>query len=107
MTISKMIAVSCVAVASIAGMASAQQVELTAAEQATASRACQVGMPLIPVESDYGYDTGEYALPLSEADGGVHSALIISAAVLRDIPECKVEIEAIEREERVANNQTS
>lgn len=90
----------------IAGPAFAEaKVHLTAAEQATVTDACRVGMPLIPVASDFGHETGEYALPLSEADGAVHSALIISETALRDIPECSAEIDAIA--EREGESETS
>lgn len=74
--------------------ASADKVELTSAEKAQVSQACKIGLPLIPVSSDYGHDTGEFALPLSESDGEVHTALIVSANDLKEIDECKAEITA-------------
>lgn len=74
--------------------ASADTVELTSAEKMQVSQACKIGLPLIPVSSDYGYETGEFALPISGQDGEVHSALIVTGAALQDIPECKAEIEA-------------
>ncbi|MEQ9317382.1 MAG: hypothetical protein RLN72_16140 [Henriciella sp.] len=74
--------------------ASADMVELTSAEKIQVSQACKIGLPLIPVSSDYGYETGEFALPISGQDGEVHSALIVTGDALQDIPECKAEIEA-------------
>ena len=76
-----------------AGPSAGQDARLTQVEQETVTQACRIGLPLIPVESDYGYETGDYALPLSESDGEVHSALILRESALRDIPECRAEIE--------------
>ncbi|WP_084418405.1 hypothetical protein [Henriciella litoralis] len=84
-----------VATASLAmsGFAMAQDVSLTSAEQDMVSDACRVGAPLIPVQSDFGYETGEFALPIQSDSGDVNSALILSAQSLRDIPECKAEVD--------------
>ncbi|MEM5517059.1 hypothetical protein WNY37_08855 [Henriciella sp. AS95] len=93
--------VAAVALFTGAAAANAESVALTEVELTQVTQACEVGLPLIPVSSDYGYDTGEYALPLSEGDGEVHSALIVSATVLENIPECRAEIDAFaDREER-------
>lgn len=84
----------------VAGMANAQEVVLTAAEQSVVSNACEIGLPLIPVESDFGYETGQYALPITEAGGEVNSALILSEDSLRSIPECRAEIDHLVAERR-------
>ncbi len=107
MTITSKISIALVGVISLSGAAFAQEAQLTDAEFATVTEACSVGLPLIPVSSDYGYDTGEYALPISQTDGEVHSALIVSAAALRDIPECKAEIEAMTAENDDSGNRIS
>ncbi|MGB3627744.1 MAG: hypothetical protein WA989_18100 [Henriciella sp.] len=74
--------------------ASADMIELTSAEKGEVSQACKIGLPLIPVASDFGYETGQFALPISGQDGEVRSALIVSETALEEIPECKAEIEA-------------
>ena len=107
MAVYKKIAYVSAAFAMSAGAALADEVRLTAAEQATVVDACRVGMPLIPVESDYGYATEEYALPLAEENGDVHSALILSAAVLKDIPECKAEVESLAAQRGESNDRIS
>ncbi|GGB62297.1 MULTISPECIES: hypothetical protein [Henriciella] len=87
--------------------ANADPAELTEVELTQVTEACEFGLPLIPVSSDYGYDTGEFALPISERDGEVHSALIISAAALQDIPECKAEIDALVRNDQRTDDRIS
>lgn len=78
-----------------AGAALGDEVQLTAAEQTSVTDACRLGLPLIPVESDYGYETGQYALPIATEDGQVNSALIVNEAVLEGIPECRAEIQSL------------
>ncbi|WP_084399774.1 hypothetical protein [Henriciella aquimarina] len=109
MTVSKTIISALAGLTIMTGAAAAQEVQLTSAEQKTVTDACRVGLPLIPVESDFGHATGDYALPLSEDNGEVHSALIVSETDLRKIPECKAEIDnAIAgREDENADNRVS
>ena len=89
-----------------AGAAGAQDAQLTPVEQQTVTEACEVGLPIVPVESDFGYETGEYALPLHQSDGEVHSALIIQESELQDIPQCRaiVEKHIAKRQEERDNN---
>ena len=103
MTISRIIFATVSAGLMAAAPAFADKVHLTAAEKATVTDACETGITLVPVQSDFGYETGDYALPISGRNGEVHSAMIISETALRDIPECRVNIEALadsERDER-------
>lgn len=95
MTVSRMIlaALSVGFVAS--GPALADEFHLTSAEKATVTQACETGVSLIPVRSDFGHDTGDFALPISEENGDVRSALIISRSALKEIPECRADVEAI------------
>ena len=91
----------------IAGFANADMVELTSEEVSQVTQACRIGLPLIPVSSDFGFDTGEYALPLSGQNGDVHSALIVSETALREIPECKAEIDALAEAENRGSDSLS
>lgn len=105
-TVSKLLAAAAI-LAGSATYAHADMVELTAEEVSQVTQACEVGLPLIPVSSDYGYDTGEYALPLASQDGNVNSALIVSATALKQIPECKAEIDMIAELETTSNDSVS
>lgn len=72
-------------------------VELTSSERIEVSKACKSGMPLIPVQSDFGYETGEFALPISQDGGEVNSALILTSDVLKEISGCSVIVEDAEK----------
>ena len=89
--------IAALALLGIAGAAAADaKVELTAAERTEVADACRSGLPLIPVQSDFGYETGEYALPLSSDGEEVNSAFILSADALRDIASCSATLEQAE-----------
>lgn len=92
----------------IAGAANAEEFQLTSSEQATVVEACELGLPLIPVESDFGHQTGQFALPISNTDGDVRTALIIEETSLQAIPECRGEVEAaIAERERERDTRSS
>ncbi|RIJ29712.1 hypothetical protein [Henriciella mobilis] len=90
------------------GVAQADSMKLTSAEHETVVQACELGLPFIPVESDFGYQTGQFALPVSDDGGDVHSAIILEEASLRTIPECKGEVEdAIARRDDAEDTRSS
>ena len=93
MFVSRLAAISAIAATLAAGHALADQVRLTSADQTSVTQACELGLPLFPVESDLGQETGQYALPISDENGEVHSALIVNETALQDIPACRGEIE--------------
>ncbi|MEQ8556902.1 MAG: hypothetical protein RIB03_01165 [Henriciella sp.] len=93
MIVSRLVIAAATSTLLFAGAAQADDIRLTSAEYTTVAKACETGLPLIPVESDFGMRTGQYALPISEDDGDVHSALIVDEASLRTIPECSAEVE--------------
>ncbi|WP_300376894.1 hypothetical protein [Henriciella sp.] len=108
MTVSRMILAALSAGILASGPALAGEVHLTSAEKATVTQACETGISLIPVRSDFGHDTGNYALPITEDNGDVRSALIVSQSALNDTPECKMDVDAIaEQQPREDDNRIS
>ena len=92
----------------IPGVAQADPLNLTPAQHETVVQACELGLPFIPVESDFGYQTGQFALPVQDAGGDVHSAIILEETSLRTIPECRGEVEdAVARREEAEDTRSS
>lgn len=108
MFVSKSIA-AVATLAILAGCAAyADEMHLTSSEYDTVVSACEVGLPMFPVESDFGYSTGQFALPISGDSGKVNSALIISEDALLDIPECRANVEfAIAERDAESSEQSS
>lgn len=76
-----------------AAPASAGELHLTATQIEQAGEACRAGTPLIPVRSDFGTETGQYALPLfSERSGQPNSAIILDSDTLETLPECQAQL---------------
>jgi hypothetical protein len=95
------------AFATATGPGTAQAIQLTAAERLEVSQACRTGLPLIPVQSDYGEETGEYALPISEDGGEVNSAFILTEGMLRSINDCKFAVERIKNQNDTPDTTTA
>ena len=95
MFVSRLAIVSTIAASFAAGTAFADGLQLTSAEYSSVTEACEIGLPLFPVESDFGHETGQYALPISDENGNVHSALIVDETALQDIPACRGEVETM------------
>tara|TARA_R110000868_G_scaffold401496_1_gene677007 strand:+ start:621 stop:950 length:330 start_codon:yes stop_codon:yes gene_type:complete len=89
-------AATAAALVGIACSASAEDLTLVAEQVSYAQSACEHGSELVPVISDYGYDTGEYAIPEFGDNGEVLSAVILRLEVLRQIPECKMALAQVD-----------
>lgn len=108
MIVSRLFTAGAATVCLMAGVAQAEDFTLTSAERETVVHACQLGLPLIPVESDFGNNTGQFALPIADRNGEVHTALIVEEASLRGIPECRAEIEdAVARRDEESDTRSS
>ena len=93
MTLSRFLVATLVAAAAAIAPAMADTVHLTSAELNQAEDACRAGSPLIPVQSDYGNETGEFALPVISEDGKANSAIILNDDALDALPGCRARIE--------------
>ena len=91
------------AAAIFAAPASAGELHLTATQIEQAGEACRAGTPLIPVRSDFGTETGQYALPLfSERSGQPNSAIILDSDTLETLPALSGELPGSPAPERPA-----
>lgn len=97
--IPKLVTAASIALA-FASLANAQEVQLTSAQRVEVSNACRSGLPLVPVESDLGFETGEYALPILGEGGEVSSAWILSEETLREISSCRLKIDDVASEDQ-------
>jgi len=108
MAVSRLFFSASVLAALTTGLSHADPVKLTSAEREAVGQACELGLTLIPVESDFGYQTGQFALPVRDAGGDVHSAIILEEASLRTIPECRGEVEdAVARRDEAEETRSS
>lgn len=62
---------------------------LDAQDVRTVVEACERDQPFLPIISDLGRHTGEYALPVRDTAGQVVAAIILTDAALRSIPACR------------------
>ncbi|WP_156807788.1 hypothetical protein [Henriciella marina] len=93
MTLSRFLSATLVAATAAIAPAMADTVHLTSAEMTQAEDACRAGSPLIPVRSDFGNETGEFALPVMSENGKANSAIILDENAIDALPGCKARIE--------------
>lgn len=69
-------------------LASGEEASLTPANITLATEACANGAAPVPELSDFGHETGLYAVPIADEQGTIYTAVMMSAEQMSDIQVC-------------------